>query len=210
VGIADLDELNDRFLGWAETVLNCRVHSKRVRRALERRRQWGSVTPAMVDAELREQREEGAEPRHWSGCATSTRKCGASRPRISGGTGRRPSRSAAGRHHSDEPARCNKIGMLVSSACHHPPLRCRRNVHTGRQTVSYRDLGGDPFYDVLVWYRGEPLAKVALRSTDSLEDCRLVARAAVDEPSVAYAEIRYHRNSTALPDGDLVVSVERF
>ena len=27
-GIADLDELNDRFLAWAETVLNCRVHSE--------------------------------------------------------------------------------------------------------------------------------------------------------------------------------------
>jgi putative transposase len=28
VGIADLDELNDRFLAWAEAVLNCRVHSE--------------------------------------------------------------------------------------------------------------------------------------------------------------------------------------
>ena len=28
VGIADLDELNDRFLAWAESVLNCRVHSE--------------------------------------------------------------------------------------------------------------------------------------------------------------------------------------
>ena len=27
-GIADLDELNDRFLAWAESVLNCRVHSE--------------------------------------------------------------------------------------------------------------------------------------------------------------------------------------
>ncbi|MDB5066452.1 MAG: transposase [Chloroflexi bacterium] len=27
-GIADLDELNDRFLAWAEMVLNCRVHSE--------------------------------------------------------------------------------------------------------------------------------------------------------------------------------------
>ena len=28
VGIGDLDELNDRFIAWSESVLNCRVHSE--------------------------------------------------------------------------------------------------------------------------------------------------------------------------------------
>jgi hypothetical protein len=67
-----------------------------------------------------------------------------------------------------------------------------------------------PFYDVLVWYWGEPLAKVAVRSADSIDECRPIATAAAREPRVTYAEIRYHRNSATIPDGDVVSPVERF
>lgn len=35
-GISDLDELNDRFLAWAESVLNCRVHSETGQTPIER------------------------------------------------------------------------------------------------------------------------------------------------------------------------------
>jgi Integrase core domain len=49
-GIADMDQLNDRFTAWAESYLNCRVHSETGQTPISRFQTLGS--PPGVDPQL--------------------------------------------------------------------------------------------------------------------------------------------------------------
>ena len=67
-GITDLDELNDRFLAWAESVLNCRVHSETGQTPMERFLAGGP--PRMADPTLVQESFRWATRRTVSKTAT--------------------------------------------------------------------------------------------------------------------------------------------
>ena len=67
-GITDLDELNDRFLAWAEAVLNCRVHSETGETPIQRFLAGGP--PRVGDPTLVQEAFRWAERRTVSKTAT--------------------------------------------------------------------------------------------------------------------------------------------